>query len=107
MELCRVVLLLKIKLFGVPIVAQRVKNPTSIHEEAASALASLSGLGIQYCSELWCGSGMWLRPRLAVTVAQASGCSSDLTPSPEISICCRCGPKKKKKVNFLLWYILL
>ena len=33
---------------------------------------------------------------VAVAVAEASGCSSDLTPSLGTSMCCRYGNKKKK-----------
>ena len=40
---------------------------------------------------------MWLRSSIAVAVAQASSCSSDLTPSLGTSIWCRFGPKKQKK----------
>ena len=40
---------------------------------------------------------MWLRSGVAVAVAVASSCSSNLTPNLGTSICCRCGPKKKKK----------
>ena len=40
---------------------------------------------------------MWLESDIAVAVAQAGSCSSDLTPSPGTSICCKCGDKKKKK----------
>ena len=32
-----------------------------------------------------------------VAVAVAGSCSSDLTPSLEMSVCHRCGPKRKKK----------
>ena len=34
---------------------------------------------------------------VAVAVAQAGSCSSNLTPSLRISICRRCSPKKQKK----------
>ena len=54
-------------------VTQWVKNPTSIHEDAARSLASLSGLRSQHCCELWCRWQMWLWSQLgspvAVTVA--------------------------------------
>ena len=40
---------------------------------------------------------MQLRADVAVAIAQASSCSTDWTPSPGTSICCRCGPKKQKK----------
>ena len=36
-----------------------------------------------------------MRIRSGVTVT--GSCSSDLTPSLGISICCRCGPKKRKR----------
>ena len=35
--------------YGVPIVAQQVKNPTSIPEDMVQSLASLSGLRIRHC----------------------------------------------------------
>ena len=60
--------------------------------------ASLSGLRIWSCRELWCRSQMQLGPSVAVAVAQVSSCSSDSTPSLGTSICRRCGPKKKKKI---------
>ena len=40
---------------GIPFVAQRVKNPTSIQEDVGRFLASLSGLRIQGCHELCVG----------------------------------------------------
>ena len=60
-------------------------------------LASLSGLRIWHCCELWDRSQMWLRSGVAVAVVWASSYSSDETPSLGTSICHRCGPKKKKK----------
>ena len=33
---------------------QRLTNPTSVHEDVGSTLASLSGLRIWRCCELWC-----------------------------------------------------
>ena len=46
-----------------------------------------------------CGVGVAdrLASDIAVAVAKASSCSSDLIPSLGISICCGCGPLKKKK----------
>ena len=69
--------------------AQQIKNPTSIHEAA-----SLSGLSIRRCRELWCRPQTWLGSSVAVAVA---ACSSDSTPSPGTSMCRGCSPKKKKK----------
>ena len=62
------------------------------------SLASLSGSGIQHCYELWCRSQMRLRSCIVVAVAEASSCSSDLTPSLGISICFRCSLKKTKEI---------
>ena len=66
------------------------------------SLASLSGLKIRCCCELWCRSQTWLGSWVAVTMAQASNCSSDSTPSLGTSICCRCRPKKTKKQKTII-----
>ena len=58
-------------------------------------LASLSGLRILRCYELWCRLQTWLGSGIAV--AMASNCSSGLTPSLGTSICLRLGFKKTKK----------
>ena len=63
------------------------------------SLASLSGIRVQHCSELWCRWLTRLGPGVAVAVVQASGYSSDSTPSLGTSICHRCGPKKIKSQN--------
>ena len=55
-------------------------NLTSIHEDAGSNPASLSGLRIQHCCELWCRSQMQRGSHIAVAVAQAGGYSSNWTP---------------------------
>ena len=52
---------------GVPVVALRVKNLTSIHEDAI--LTWISGLRIQQCGELWCRLQMQLRSHIAVVMA--------------------------------------
>ena len=44
---------IKSKRLGVPVVAQRLLNPNSIHEDLVRSLALVSGLGIQYYHELW------------------------------------------------------
>ena len=59
--------------------------------------ASLSGLKDLHCRELQHRLQMWLRSGVALAVAQAGSCSSDLTPSLGISIYLRYGPKTKKK----------
>ena len=58
------------------------------------SLTSLSGLGIQYCHELWCRLKTRLGSHITVPVPVARSCSSDLTPSLGASILI---PKKKKK----------
>ena len=66
-------------------VAQQLMNPTSIHEDAGSILASLNGLKIWRCYELWCRLQTRLGSCVAVAVVQASSYSSDSTPSMGIS----------------------
>ena len=60
------------------------------------SLASLSGLRIWSCCELWCRLQMQLGPGVAAAVAQARSWNSDSTPSLGTSMCHRCGLKKKK-----------
>ena len=61
------------------------------------SLASLSGLRIWYCHELWCGLQMWLRSGVAVAVVQVGSCSSNSTLNlGGTSICCGCGLEKEK-----------
>ena len=76
-----------------------VMNLTCIHEDAGLIPDFLSGLGIPHCCELWCRSQTRLRSCVAVAVVSARSYSSDLTPSPGISICCRRGPQKKEKTD--------
>ena len=71
-------------------------NLTHMRTQVRS-LAPFSGLSIQHCRELRCRSQMRLGSRAAVAVAQASGYSSNSTPSPGTSMCRKCGPKKTKK----------
>ena len=66
------------------------------------SLASLSGLRIRRCCELWCRSQMQLRSGVAVAVVQAGGYSSDLTPSMGTSICLWLGQKKNCCLEFQL-----
>ena len=62
------------------------------------SLASLSGLRIRCCHELWCKLQTRLGSGLAVAVAVAGSCNSDLIPSLGSPMCCRCGPTKKKNL---------
>ena len=52
---------------GVPVVAQWKRIRLGIMRLWVRSLASLSGLKIQHCHELWC----WLQTRLASHVAVA------------------------------------
>ena len=70
----------------------------SVRTEVRS-LASLSGLGVQHCHELWSGSQTRLGSGAAVAVAVAGSYISDSNLSLGTSICRRYGHKKKKKKN--------
>ena len=59
------------------------------------SLASLSGLGIQRCHELWLGSC------LAVALVWAGGCGSDLTPHLEPPYAMGATLERQKKKLFL------
>ena len=61
------------------------------------SLASLSGLRIWRCCELWCRLQTQLGSHVAVAVVWAGSYSSDSTPGLGTSICFGGGPKKKKK----------
>ena len=51
---------------GVPVVAQQKRIQLASMRMQVQSLASLSGLRIQCCCELWCGSQMWLGSCVAV-----------------------------------------
>ena len=72
-------------------------NLTSIHETWVRSLASLSGLIIQCCCELWCRLQMWFGSCTAVAMAWAGSHSSDLIRSRGSSIRHGCSPEKTKK----------
>ena len=55
-------------MLGVPIVAQWLKNRTSIREDTVQSLASLGGLRIWCYHRLWCRLQMWLRSSIGMAV---------------------------------------
>ena len=61
------------------------------------SLASITGLRMQHCRELWCRSQTSLRYCVVVAVVQAS--SYTQTPSLGISKCCGAALNSKKKVK--------
>ena len=64
------------------------------------SLASLSGIRIQHCCELWCRLQRWLRCGIAVAMVWTSGYSSHWTPSmgtPYAAALDKTKKKKKKK----------
>ena len=83
---------------GVPVVAQQLTNPTSVHEDAGlipGLAQSVRDLALAVSCGV-CRSQVWVGSRVAVTVAKAGSCSSDSTPSLGTSICHGCGSKKQK-----------
>ena len=56
--------------------AQRKRIALGIMRLWVQSPASLSGLRIQHCRELWCTSQTRLRSDIAVAVVQAGSCSS-------------------------------
>ena len=70
------------------------------------SLASLSGLRIKCCHELWYRSQTHLGSGVAVTVAvvQTGSCSSDLMSSLGTSTCGRGAPKKTKDKKIMRWH---
>ena len=85
---------IEIIIVGVPVVVQRKHIRLGTMRWRVQSLASLSGSRIWRCCELWCRSQMWLRSG----VAEASGYSSDSTPSLGTIVCHGrgFGPKEKK-----------
>ena len=58
----------KKKKVGVPVVAQQKRIQLGTMRLRVQSLASLSGLRIWHCHELWCRLQMWLRSCVAVAV---------------------------------------
>ena len=63
------ILTLKILCPGVLVMAQWLTNQLASMRTRVRSLASLSGMRIQHCHELWCSLQTWLRSRVAVVLA--------------------------------------
>ena len=72
-------------------------NLTKNYEVEGLILGLAQWVKIPICWELWCGSQTCLRSGVAVAVAWDDGFNSSSTPSLRISMCHRCGPKKREK----------
>ena len=74
------------------------------------SLASLGGLRIRRCRELWCRLQTWFRSHIAIAVAvavavavvQAGSCSSVLTLAWELPYAAGAAIKKKKERNCVI-----
>ena len=84
---------------AVPTVAQGKQIRLGSMRLHVRSLASVSGLGIRRCRELGCRLQTRLGSGVAVAVVQASGYSSDWTPSLGTSMCHKCSPRKDKKTK--------
>ena len=90
---------------GISVVAQWVKNLTSIHEDAGLIPGLVQGVKNWHCCELQYRLQTQLESGIAVAVAQASSWSSYLTPSPGTSLRHRCTHKKQfTKKSKLFFY---
>lgn len=74
------------------------------------SLASLSGLEIWHCCELWCRLQTWLKSRVTVAAPLAGSYSSDSTfawepPNALGAALKRPQKKKKKKKELLFWFL--
>ena len=69
------------------------------------SLASLSGLSLWHCCQLWYRSHTLLGSGIAVAVAEASSYSSDSTPNLGTAICHGGDPKKTKKKRLMHPYV--
>ena len=80
--------------------AQQYQTQLAFMRMQVPSLASLSGLRIQRCRELWCRSRTRLGSGIAVAMVQAGSCSSNSIPSLGTSMypgCSKKNPKNKKQ----------
>ena len=84
---------------GVLVMVQRKQIQLGTMRSRVRFLASLTGLGIQCCRELWCRSQSQLGSGVALAVVQAGSCSSDQTPGLEPPYAVSAALKKDKKTK--------
>ena len=80
---------------GVPVVAQWKRIRLGTKRLPVRSLASLSGLRIWWCCELWCRSQKWLTS--CVAVVSAGDCSADFTLAWEPPYAVDVAFKRKKR----------
>ena len=88
---------MELKVDGVPVVAQQLTNPNSIHENVGSILGLPQWVGyppLRVNCDVGCRRGLdpellwlWCRPEATAPIGPLS---------LGTAICLRCGPKKKK-----------
>ena len=83
---------IKTPLPGFPLVAQQVKDPTSIREDADLIPGLAQWVQDLALAELRCRSRMQLRSGVALAVVGTGSYSWDSTPSLGTLICHRCIP---------------
>lgn len=74
-------------------------NPPRICEDAHSMPASFSRIRIRGCPELCCRSQTQLGSHIALAMAEACSCRSDVTPSLGTSTGSTCVPQRRKQLN--------
>ena len=85
--------------YGVPVMVQQKQIRLGSMRLQVQSLASLGGLKIQGCCELWCRLQTRLGSRVAVALAWAGGYSSYSTPSLGTSIRRGNSPRNSKKTK--------
>ena len=94
--------ILRCSFLGVPIVAQQRQIQLVSMRMRVRSLASLSGLRVWRCCELWCRSQIELGSRVVVAMVQAGTCSYDSALSLGTSYAAGTALKSKKKKKMFI-----